>query len=137
MRKFLSLAAVGAGVLLAAGPLTAHHSVSGEFDANKPIKFTGKVKLVDWRNPHIYTEVETVDPDTGKSVVFKVEGAAPNTLFRAGWRKDTLKVGESVTVTGTRAKNPESPNVGQATILNEAGQRVFAGQNAAASAASE
>ena len=55
-----------------------------------------------------------------------------NALFRAGWRKDTLKVGETVKVTGNRAKNPESMNIGQATILSEKGQRVFSGQNAAA-----
>ena len=41
---------------------------------------------------------------------------APNALFRSGWRKDTLKIGQEVTVKGTRAKNPESFHVGMATI---------------------
>ncbi len=50
--------------------------------------------------------VEAPDPATGKTVVFRVEGGPPNSLFRAGWRKDTLKIGEMVTVTGNRAKNP-------------------------------
>ena len=98
-------------------PPSLHHSVSAEFDTTKTISFTGKVKEVNWGNPHIYTSVETNDPDTGKAVVFRVEGGAPNALFRAGWRKDTLKIGETVTVTGNRAKNPESTNIGQATIL--------------------
>ena len=130
-RKFLSLL-LGIGVLVSAVPVVAHHSVSAEFDTTKTIKFTGKVTGINWGNPHIYTSVEANDPDSGKPVVFRVEGGAPNALFRAGWRKDTLKVGETVKVTGNRAKNPESMNIGQATILSEKGQRVFSGQNAAA-----
>lgn len=127
-RKLLSLV-LGVGVLVSAAPVVAHHSVSAEFDTTKTITFTGKVKEVNWGNPHIYTSVETMDPDTGKPVVFRVEGGAPNALFRAGWRKDTVKIGETVKVTGNRAKNPESTNIGQATILNEAGKRIYAGNN--------
>jgi hypothetical protein len=127
-RKLVTLA-LGIGFLVSAAPIVAHHSVSAEFDTTKTIKFVGKVKEVNWGNPHIYTSVETTDPDTGKPTVFRVEGGAPNALFRNGWRKDTLKIGETVTVTGNRAKNPESPNIGQATILTESGKRVYAGSN--------
>jgi uncharacterized protein DUF6152 len=130
-RKLLSFF-LGVGVLVSAAPLVAHHSVSAEFDTTKTITFSGKVKEVNWGNPHIYTIVEANDPETGKPTTFRVEGGAPNALFRAGWRKDTLKIGETVKVTGNRAKNPESTNIGQATILSEKGQRVFNGQNAAA-----
>src|SRR5688572_12230164 len=125
-RKLLALV-LGVGVLVSAAPIVAHHSVSAEFDTTKTVSFTGKVTEVNWGNPHIYTSVEATDPDTGKVAIFKVEGGAPNALFRNGWRKDTLKVGETVKVTGNRAKNPNSPNIGQATILNEAGKRVYAG----------
>ena len=130
-RKLLSLV-LGVGVLVSAAPVVAHHSVSAEFDTTKTITFSGKVKEVNWGNPHIYTIIEATDPDSGKPATFRVEGGAPNALFRAGWRKDTLKIGETVKVTGNRAKNPESTNIGQATILNEGGKRVFNGQNAAA-----
>ena len=135
-RKLLGLVfgVVGVGLLASATPVVAHHSVSAEFDTTKTISFTGKVKEVNWGNPHIYTIVEANDPDSGKPATFRVEGGAPNALFRAGWRKDTLKIGETVKVTGNRAKNPESTNIGQATILNEAGKRVYAG-NAAGNAA--
>ena len=128
-RSFLGLV-LGVGVLAAAAPVAGHHSVSAEFDTTKTITFTGKVKEVNWGNPHIYTSVEAPDPDTKKMTVFRVEGGAPNALFRQGWRKDTLKIGETVKVTGNRAKNPESLNIGQATILTESGKRVFAGNAA-------
>ena len=125
-RKVLGLV-LGVGVLVSVAPAFAHHSVSAEFDTTKTITFNGKVKEVNWGNPHIYTSVEAPDPDSGKMTVFRVEGAAPNALFRQGWRKDTLKIGQAVKVTGNRAKNPESLNIGQATILTEAGLRVYNG----------
>jgi len=130
-RKLLSLF-LSVGVLVSAVPLVAHHSVSAEFDTTKTIKFTGKVTGINWGNPHIYTLVEAPDPANGKTVVFRVEGGPPNSLFRAGWRKDSLQVGQTVTVTGNRAKNPESMNVGQATILTDKGVRVYSGNNGAA-----
>jgi len=128
-RSFLGLV-LGVGVLAAAAPVAGHHSGSAEFDTTKTITFTGKVKEVNWGNPHIYTSIEAPDPDTKKMTVFRVEGGAPNALFRQGWRKDTLKIGETVKVTGNRAKNPESLNIGQATILTESGKRVFSGNAA-------
>jgi hypothetical protein len=114
-----------AAALLAVVPAAAHHSISAEFDLSKPVKFSGVIKKVDWTNPHIYTHVEV--KEAGKTTIYRVEGGPPNALFRQGWRKDTLKVGETVSVTGIRAKNPTSMNVGQATILTADGKRVFGG----------
>jgi len=111
-------------------PVLAHHAVSAEFDRNKPISFTGTVKKVEWMNPHIYTHIEAKDA-SGKTVVYEVEGGAPNALFRNGWRADTLKAGETVNVTGTRAKSDSSMRVGQATITKADGTRVFGGAAAA------
>jgi hypothetical protein len=115
---------------LALSPVHAHHSISAEFDESKPIKFTGTVKRVDWRNPHIYTHIEVKNPD-GTTVVYKVEGGPPNSLFRQGWRKDSLKIGDTVTVSGIRAKIATSTNVGVATITTSDGRRMFAGGNRA------
>jgi hypothetical protein len=104
----------------------AHHSTAAEFDKEKPITFTGTVKKVQWMNPHIYTLVETKSAD-GKPVVYRIEGGPPNALFRLGWRMDSLKIGETVTVSGLRAKNDASMNIGQAKITAADGHKVFDG----------
>jgi uncharacterized protein DUF6152 len=113
-------------LMMATAQLSAHHSVSAEFDSTKPIKFTGTITRVEWTNPHIYTHVQVKEPD-GKVTEYRVEGGPPNSLFRQGWRKDSLKTGETVTVSGIRAKNESSMNVGQATITMADGRRIFAG----------
>jgi len=113
-----------AGVLLTAMPLVAHHAISAEFDSAKPIKFTGTVKSVDWMNPHIYVNIETKD-ESGKAVVYSVEGGPPNSLYRQGWRKDSLKPGDVVQVAGVRAKKAESNRIGTAQITMSDG-RIFA-----------
>ncbi len=123
MRKSL-LSLVIAGMLLVAVPLVAHHSISAEFDTTKPITFTGTVKKVAWMNPHIYTHVEVKQPN-GSVIEYRVEGGPPNALFRSGWREDSLKVGETVTVRGIRAKAETSMNVGTATITKADGTTVF------------
>lgn len=127
MRKasvFLIACAVAAALT---APVVAHHSISAEFDTAKPVTFTGTIKQVDWMNPHIYTHVEVKNPD-GTTVVYKVEGGPPNSLYRQGWRKDSLKTGDTVTVSGVRAKNPQSMNIGVATITTADGRRIFGAQ---------
>ena len=130
MKRKLMAGILSFGLVSASVPALAHHAVSAEFDRNKPITFTGIVKKVDWMNPHIYTHIEAKDA-SGKTVVYQVEGGAPNALFRNGWRPDTLKIGETVTVTGSRAKNEDSMRVGTATITKADGTRVFGGPAAA------
>jgi DNA/RNA endonuclease YhcR with UshA esterase domain len=127
--KASMLSLVGAAMLATALPVAAHHSIAAEFDTSKQITFTGTVKVVEWTNPHTYTQVEVKNPD-GTSTVYRVEGGPPNALFRQGWRKDSLKAGETVTVSGLRAKNANSMNVGQATITTSDGRTMFGQTNA-------
>ena len=122
---------LGLGLIAGAIPMLAHHSFSAEFDATKTVSLKGTVTKVEWMNPHIYTDIEAKDPASGKTVVFQVEGGAPNSLFRNGWRPDTLKIGEAVSVTGSRAKSEASFRVGNATITKADGTKVFGGAAAA------
>jgi hypothetical protein len=115
-----------AAALVVSGNALAHHSTAAEFDNSKPITFTGVVKKVQWMNPHIYTLVEARGAD-GKPVVYRIEGGPPNALFRLGWRMDSLHIGDTVTVSGLRAKNEASFNIGQAKITTADGKRVFDG----------
>jgi len=110
---------VGTGLTLASLTVVAHHSVSAEFDTSKKVTFTGSVKKVDWMNPHIYTHVEVKEPD-GKVIVYKVEGGAPNALYRQGIRPESLKPGTTVTCTNcSRSKSPTSMNVNGRLTLED------------------
>lgn len=127
-RNFLLVSALSLGMLSAAVPAMAHHAISAEFDTTKPIKFTGTVKKIDWMNPHIYVNIETKD-ESGKPIVYSVEGGPPNALFRQGWRANTLKVGQTVNVSGVRAKKSDNLRIGQAQITTTDGKRIYSGSN--------
>ncbi len=126
----LPVLAGSVATLCLATAASAHHSVSSEFDQKQPLTFTGTIQRVIWLNPHIYTLVEVKAAD-GKAIVYRIEGGSPNALYRQGWRKDSLGPGEVVKVTGSRARNPESMNVGQATITAPDGRRIFTGNGTA------
>jgi hypothetical protein len=110
---------VGVSLLLTSITLMAHHSISAEFDTTKRVTFTGTVKKIDWMNPHIYTHVEVKEAD-GKVIVYKVEGGAPNSLFRQGIRKEQLPPGTIVTCTNcSRSKSATSTNVNGRLTLQD------------------
>ncbi len=122
--RFLAL---GLGLVFAAAPVLAHHSFAAEFDSAKPIKVTGTVTKVEWMNPHIYYYVDVKDLD-GKVTNFAIEGGTPGSLYRQGWRKDSLKVGDTVTVDGFKAKNGSNTINGRKVLLPD-GHRVFGGSS--------
>ena|SRR5688572_21960201 len=116
-------------LLLGTAIVFAHHSVAAEFDVNKPVEFTGTVKLVEWVNPHGWTQVEVKNPD-GTVQIYRVEIGAPVSLYRQGWRKESVKPGTAVHFKGIKAKNPNSRNV-NGDLTGPDGKRLYEGEGPA------
>ena len=119
---------VGVGLLLAGRTVVAHHAFAAEFDAAKPIKLTGAVTKIDWTNPHAWIYIDAKD-ETGQVANWGFELASPNGLMRSGWRRTTLKPGDTVTVEGSRAKNGSNNASVQTVVVTGTGQKLFSGAN--------
>lgn len=96
---------IACAVLLSGAPASAHHSFAAEFDAEKPITLTGIVTKVEWTNPHVWFYINVKDPKTGEMTNWGAEMGPPHGLQRRGWRQNTMKIGDEVTVVGSLAKN--------------------------------
>lgn len=98
-----TLAALVIGLFLAPLAAFSHHSFSAQFDSNKPLTLRGTVAKLEWTNPHSWLYVDTKD-ESGKAVQWRCELVSPNQLRRAGVTRDTIKIGDEVTVEGNRAR---------------------------------
>jgi uncharacterized protein DUF6152 len=115
------------GVLLLAGAAAvfAHHSFAAEFDAAKPMKLTGLVTKVEWQNPHTFFYIDVTDPATRKVTNWAIELGSPNGLMRQGWTRNTLKIGDIVSVEGSLARSGDPLGNARVVILTSTGQRLF------------
>ena len=125
MRTRSAVLVVGIGLLLAAGPALAHHSFAAEFDANKPLTLTGAVTKIDWMNPHTWFSIDVTD-EAGKVTNWGWEMGSPNALMRAGWARNSMKIGDIVTVEGFRAKDGSHHANTRSVLLTNTGKRLFA-----------
>jgi len=94
----------GVGLLMASGPVLAHHAFSAEFNANAPVTLKGAIVKIEWINPHTWIHIEVKKPD-GKVETWMVEGGTPNTLQRRGITRDSVQIGTVIVVAGFQAKD--------------------------------
>jgi len=99
-RLSFSIAAsvTAAAVLLAAGPVAAHHSFA-MFNRDRIVPVSGTVKAFQWANPHIWVQLLVPGKNGGPPVEWSIEGGSVNALGRGGgWKRSSLKVGDKVVV---------------------------------------
>jgi uncharacterized protein DUF6152 len=124
--KQLLIATAVLVLALVVQPVSAHHSFAAEFDANKPITLVGNVTKIEWANPHIWVYLDVKHDEASEP--WQCEGGPPNTLTRNGWTRESLKIGDLVTIDGVLAKDgSKTCNARLVKLPN--GRSVFAGSS--------
>ncbi len=113
-----------AAVLVAAIPLAAHHEILAKFDDTKPVRLTGVVTLVDWRNPHVHVFMNVADARK-ETLNWAVELESPIELQRSGWSRDSVRPGDKVTVEGIAARNGSRQAWAKSMVLAGTGRQVL------------
>jgi hypothetical protein len=124
MKRGIAVLATSITVLASGLSMAAHHSFAAQYDREKPITLKGPITKIEWANPHIYFYMDVTDK--GAAAQWAIEGGAPSTLYRAGWRKDSAKVGDIVTVDGFLAKDGSKLVNMQIALLAD-GRKLFVG----------
>lgn len=116
MRRYCFRAlGMGAVLLLVALPARAHHSAAAAFDMTKPVNVTGVLTEVRIENPHTWFYLDVTDAN-GKVVNWGFEGTTPTALIRSGFKRDSLKPGDKVSVKGVHARDPTAARGAASTI---------------------
>jgi hypothetical protein len=120
---------VSLAVIFGAVSLMAHHSAASAYDTANKITLNGKVTRVEWKNPHVFYYIDVADP-SGTSANWAIEASTPNQLYRNGWRKDDLKIGDGVTLVGSSPARNGSKKAYGGTLTLADGRKVFSGSAA-------
>ena len=120
--------AAAAGLLaLTVAPGWAHHAFSAEYDSTKPLTLRGTVTKVEWINPHVHFYMDVMD-QTGAVAHWACQVGSPNALQARGWKRGSLKVGDSVSVRAYRAKAGTNL-VNARSVQLSSGAWIFAGSS--------
>ena len=125
MKKALTIILPVGVLLLAAVPVWAHHAFAAEFDSSKPIKLKGTVTKMEWINPHAWIHIDVKGED-GKVTSWMIEAAAPNSLLRRGFTKESLLAGTEIVVEGFQAKDGSNRANGSVITFTD-GRKLFVG----------
>ena len=106
MRHRFAVVLVAATLVVVAGSVSAHHSVSGQYDASRPLTLTGVISKVDWINPHIYLHLDVKEKD-GAVITWTLSTLPTAMMRRAGLTKESLQgqPGEVVTINAIAARD--------------------------------
>jgi hypothetical protein len=125
-RKVTSSLFAVAGVLLLATPVLGHHSFSAAFDENKPVTVKGVMAEIRLENPHSWFFLDVTD-ETGKVTRWGFEGSTPTSLIRSGYKRDAVKIGDKVTIKGSRARDMSAMMGAAREIVLEDGRSFIVG----------
>lgn len=124
MSVSMAVVTASAGLLVSAVPVLAHHSFAAEYDANKKVELKGVVTKFEWTNPHAHVYLDVTDP-SGKVANWNLELASPNMMVRNGWRRNSLKPGDAVTVVAAQAKDGTNTASVQTVTTSDGSQLTF------------
>ena len=110
-------------------PAYAHHSFPVQYDASKTVTLTGKITKVEWTNPHIFIYIDVPDEETGAVINWALEMGGPNALLRLGWKRNSLKPDDVITVEGSLARDGSHLANAKTIVLAATGQRMLAGSS--------
>jgi hypothetical protein len=127
--RLVGAAVIAGGVVLLAAPVLAHHSWQAEYDPKKVVTLKGVVSKIEWTNPHVRIYVDVKD-DKGGVVNWDLELQSVNTLTRAGWDRNVLKVGDGLTVDAWVARDGSKRGNARENITLADGRKIFAGERA-------
>jgi|SRR5579862_782471 len=123
--KLSVVALLIAGTALVTVPVMAHHSFAAEYDSKRQVTIKGIVTKVDWMNPHVYFYLDVQD-EKGNVVNWALEMGPPGLLSRSGWTRNTMKVGDEVTVEATMAKDGSNQANARSVTMTNTGKKLGA-----------
>jgi hypothetical protein len=103
-KKTLAQAVAVFALVGASAATWAHHSFAAQYDDKKPVKMSGNVTKVEWTNPHVYLFID-VPQKGGKTANWGFEMGPPHMLQKAGWKKNSLAIGEEISIEGWQARD--------------------------------
>jgi hypothetical protein len=128
----LKMSILAAAIAAYAAPALAHHSFS-MFDKDKTVKISGTLKEFEWTNPHAWLHVMT--EENGKQVEWSFEMGSVGQVAAQGWKADTVKPGDKITVEahplkdGSRGGQYRVATLADGRVLGQGGGAPTVNQN--------